>query len=175
MWRYSRSWSDMARWVTRGKSCGRPEFARRRRCGGITPVSQIGDSLARGPLNPVANDTESNVPLPRRKRRQEARASGGSRRHRPQDQAPQGQIERRLSQLSARPAPTESARQSALFERGPGMSSTMYGGMSGSGGVGVGSGSPFGNRTAITGLAEAAREREVAHAGRDPRLHSRRR
>ena len=114
---------------------------------GITPVSQIALPSRGGALNPVANDTESNVPQPpkeakvkKRERADDADAIALKTKR----------TKRKLSDVSAsyqRYRANANPRNNQLYSSaGQAMSSTMFGGMSGSGGVGVGAGSPFGNQ-----------------------------
>ncbi len=114
---------------------------------GITPVSQIPLPSRGGPLNPVANDTESNVPLPPKQekavKRQVAEDADAV-------ALKAKRSKRKLSDVSAsyqryRSTPQPGSNQ-LYSSAGQAMSSTMFGGMAGSGGVGVGAGSPFGSR-----------------------------
>ncbi len=161
--------------VTRGKILwGDPNSLGGGGVVGITPVSQIAIPSRGGPLNPVANDTESNVPLP-------PKEETAKRRERAEDpDAIALKTKRRkvrLSDVSAsyqRYRANPNPRGNQLYSSaGQAMSSTMYGGMSGSGGVGVGSGSPFGNRYGYyvdllrQRVSEKWRTQDV-----DPRMHS---
>jgi periplasmic protein TonB len=113
---------------------------------GITPISQIPLPSKGGLVNPVANDTESAVPTPPAKPQPERRT------------APEPKPDAIAIKGKSKTAPRESARrqtyrsetadrQNQLYStEGQALSSPMFGGQSGSGGVGIGSGSPFGNR-----------------------------
>ncbi len=114
---------------------------------GITPVSQIALPSRGGPVNPVANDTESNVPQPPK----EETAKKPARTEDPDAIALKSKrFKRKLTDVSAsyqRYRSNPNQRNNQLYSSaGQAMSSTMFGGMSGSGGVGVGAGSPFGSQ-----------------------------
>ncbi len=134
--------------VTRGKfTWGDPGSSGGGGVVGITPVSQIALPSRGGPINPVANDTESNVPLPPK----EEKAKVRTRAEDPDAIALKTKrTKRKLSDVSAsyqRYRANPNARGNQLYSSaGQAMSSTMFGGMSGSGGVGVGAGSPFGTK-----------------------------
>jgi protein TonB len=114
---------------------------------GITPVSQIALPSRGGPVNPVANDTESNVPQPPK----EETAKKPARAEDPDAIALKSKrFKRKLTDVSAsyqRYRSNPNQRNNQLYSSaGQAMSSNMFGGMSGSGGVGVASGSPFGSQ-----------------------------
>ncbi len=113
----------------------------------ITPVSQIPMPPRGGFINPVANDTESNVPAPPKPKPQPKQAPA------PAEDAiaiKQRTPAKKTGQQTAhqRQRPTQQpARTHQLYSSsGAAVSSPMYGSTSGGGGVGVGTGSPFGHR-----------------------------
>lgn len=112
---------------------------------GITAVKQLPLPPRSGLANPLANDTESRVPAPpkpepRRARREEPDAIAIRAREKPAAERP------RYGQ-QARSTPAAQGKPNQLYSTaGQALSSNMYGNASGTGGVGVGSGSAFGYR-----------------------------
>ena len=117
----------------------------------ITPVSKIPIPPRSGRVNPVANDTESRVPAPPKP--QPAQKPG------PADDPEADSIPSRAAKPApAKPAPAVRRRSrpssqatvdqpNQLYaEGGAAASSPMFGSTSGGGGVGVGTGNPFGSR-----------------------------
>ncbi|MCC7154543.1 MAG: TonB C-terminal domain-containing protein [Bryobacterales bacterium] len=139
---------------------------------GITAVRQIPLLATQGPRNPVANDTESQVPAPPPKPVAKTAAKedpdaislkSKSKKSRPQ---PVRYDERKM--------PKRDYSDNQLTSRvGQAASSQMYGMTPGSGGVGVGTGAPFGTR--FGAYAGIVRDR-VAQKWRtdevDPRMNS---
>jgi periplasmic protein TonB len=113
----------------------------------ITPVSQIPLPGRSGIRNPVANDTESHVPQPPA----ETKAKKQVEREDPDAISLKGHRRaKRLADMAAsqqrfRANPNE--RHNQLYSStGQAMTSAMFGSAPGSGGVGVGIGTPFGDR-----------------------------
>jgi protein TonB len=111
---------------------------------GINVVSQIPMPTRAGDLNPVANDTQSTVPLPPDKGRAARRQSE------PDDDAIaiKGRNEPRSKRAAARQryrAKKEENPNQLYSSTGQALVSPMFG-QAGAGGVGVGGSSPFGNR-----------------------------
>jgi protein TonB len=112
---------------------------------GISAVRQIPLPARSGLTNPLANDTESRVPLPPKPEEKKAPAEepdavpiGG---HEPPRREERRQPER---YSSYRPSPD---RQNQLYSSsGQALSSTMLGSQTGTGGVGMGPGGAFGTR-----------------------------
>jgi protein TonB len=113
----------------------------------ITPVSKIPLPSRAGPVNPVANDTDSQVPAPPPR---PARAKPA--REEEPDAIP---LKSRSRTPAARRPPGRTSASRATVERenqlytagGAAANSPMFGSTSGGGsGVGVGVGNPFGNR-----------------------------
>jgi protein TonB len=112
----------------------------------VTPVSRIPLPPRAGPINPLANDTQSQVPAPppdvRPQPKQEA----------PKDEPDAIPLKSRQAE-AARRAPRSSARRPAdtgdsqLYSRGGAAAvSPMFGSTSGGSGIGIGQGNPFGDR-----------------------------
>lgn len=138
----------------------------------VTPVSRIPLPSRSGPVNPVANDTESRVPepLPKDKPKPEVKAP-------PEDAIP----------IKSRTAPKPSRAQSApnkyrakqkdlpnqlYSDSGQAMVSPMYD-MPGAGGVGIGNNSPFGQQYGwYANLLRDKVARNWRTSELDPRLHS---
>jgi protein TonB len=99
-----------------------------------------------GIVNPLANDTESQVPLPPKEARPQRRAA----RDDPDAIALKMKDEKRkLTDVAAanqRYRPQRASDNQLYSASGQAAVSPMFGGVVGSGGVGVGAGSPFGNR-----------------------------
>ncbi|MBK5294562.1 MAG: TonB family protein [Acidobacteriia bacterium] len=111
----------------------------------ISPVSQIPLPNRGGLVNPVANDTESRVPQPPKP---EARKE--TVREDPDAIAIRGREKKPAP--AARPAspqryvPPSAQRPNQIYSSSGAAATTPMFGTTGSGGIGVGSGSPFGNR-----------------------------
>jgi protein TonB len=140
---------------------------------GITPVSQIPLPGRGGPLNPLANDTESAIPEPppakqkaRRAREFDPSAIAIKGRNQPQRQ-PRSHSGPWRSELVTSEVPGQ-----LYSDTGRALSSPMVG-QTGSGGVGMGQGGAFGNRF---GYYRDLLEQKVARQWRtsdvDPRLQS---
>ncbi|MBM3811157.1 MAG: TonB C-terminal domain-containing protein [Acidimicrobiia bacterium] len=137
----------------------------------ISPVSQIPLPNRGGTRNPVANDTESRAPQapkPERKSAREDDPSAIALKGREKKAAPK-----------ARPAAAQKYRAPGMdrpnqvYSTSGAAASTQMFGVRGSGGVGTGSGSPFGNRF---GYYEQLLREKVARSWRtsdvDPRLQT---
>ncbi len=140
---------------------------------GITPVSQIPVPSQGGLANPVANDTESRVPAPPK-----PKAARQTKEPEPEAIAIRGRRQqKRRSDVAAQQsrfrAQKEERPNQLYSSTGQAMSSTMFGTTTGSGGVGTGTGSPFGTRF---GFYERLLREKVARAWRtdgvDPRLQT---
>jgi protein TonB len=141
----------------------------------ITPVSKIPIPPRAGPLNPLANDTQSQVPAPppsvkpqpKRAAEEEPEAIAIKSR-KPAKAAPTRRSRRRTSSKPAEERPNQ------LYSAdGAAANSPMFGSTSGSGGVGVGPGSPFGGRFGY--YAEILRQRVASKWNTsqvDPRLQT---
>lgn len=140
---------------------------------GITPVSSIPLPAATGRTNPVANDTESQVPqAPPEKKVKAAEKE-------PEEAIPikTKRLPKSRAQVAAnlqKYRPTHESRPNQVYSStGQALASPMFGGQAGAGGVGVGSGNPFGSRC---GGYLAVLRQKVAnnwHYGDvDPRLRS---
>ena len=138
----------------------------------VTPVASIPLPSRGGLKNQVANDTESNIPQPPKEQKKappkedpDAIAIKGRK-------VPKRQSDIAASQQKYRPRPDDKTNQLYSSE-GQALSSPMFGGMTGAGGVGVGRGSPFGNR--FGAYAQLVRDR-VAQKWRtqdvDPRIQT---
>lgn len=140
----------------------------------ITPVSQIPLPGRSGIRNPVANDTESRVPQPPA----EAKPKKQARREDPDAISLKGRRRaKRLAEMAAsqqrfRANPNE--RRNQLYSStGQAMTSAMFGSSPGSGGVGVGIGTPFGDRYGYYVLLLRQRVSEKWNTGDvDPRLQT---
>lgn len=138
----------------------------------VTPVSRIPLPSRSGPVNPVANDTQSRVPepLPKEKPKPEVKAP-------PEDAIP----------IKSRNAPKPSRAESApnkfrakqkdlpnqlYSDRGQAMVSPQFE-MPGAGGVGIGSNTPFGQQYGwYANLLRDKVARNWRTGDVDPRLHS---
>ncbi len=113
---------------------------------GITPVSKIPLPANMGRTNPVANDTESQVPQAPPEKKVKAVEKE------PEDAIPlkMKRLPKSREQVAANQQkyrPTHEPRRNQVYSTtGQALASPMFGGQSGSGGVGVGSGNPFGSR-----------------------------
>jgi periplasmic protein TonB len=113
---------------------------------GITPVKSLPFPARTGPKNPVANDTQSQVPSPPKPEPKAKRAV----RDDPdaialKSKKAKSRPEREERWASARPARDYSDNQ--VYSRGgAAAASPLFSQTPGSGGVGVGSGTPFGTR-----------------------------
>lgn len=136
---------------------------------GITPVSSIPLPARQGRVNPVANDTESQVPAHPKPQKQavkppepDAIALKGRRAQRKQASTPAPQ--QRYSSI------TEPKPNQVYSSTGQALTSQMYSLAPGGGGVGSGSRSPFGNRF---GWYEALLRDRVARNWRSQELDAR--
>jgi len=114
----------------------------------ITPVSKIPIPPRAGRVNPLANDTQSQVPAPPSKRAQSRSTAKPDEEAIPIPSRKNKKTSRRSSRRrrpSASRATVEKPNQ--LYNPGgAAANSTMFGSTTGGGGVGVGEGNPFGNR-----------------------------
>jgi protein TonB len=114
---------------------------------GISSVKQLPLPARSGAVNPLANDTESRVPLPPKPQPKAAQPPPPPNAVEiPSRQAqPKKPTYRRSDQYQAyRPSPE---RPNQLYSSsGQALTSPMFGAQTGAGGVGVGGGSAFGNR-----------------------------
>ena len=140
---------------------------------GITPVSQIPLPARGGAPNPLASDTESEVPAPPPAKRQARRVvepdpSAIAIKSRSRSRQPS-----RPENLSARSRlPISDAPNQVYSNEGRALSSPMVG-QTGSGGVGMGPGDAFGNRFgAYRNLLEQAVARRWHTSDVDPRLQT---
>jgi periplasmic protein TonB len=115
---------------------------------GITPVSQLPLPPRPGPANPLANDTQSNVPLPPKEAAPVKETKPEPKpdaipmpSKTPETAKPRQQTARQQFRPDREPLPNQ-----VYSREGQALASDMMGGTPGSGGVGIGSGSPFGNR-----------------------------
>jgi protein TonB len=141
----------------------------------ITPVNSVPLPGRSGQINPVANDTESRVPSPppdaERQRRDEVEEEEEAIPIQSRNAPPPKPRQRRRSD----PSPTTVPKENQIYSSsGAAMTSPMYGSTSsGSGGVGIGSGNPFGSRF---GAYEAILRQKVGQAWNtgqvDPRLQT---
>lgn len=110
---------------------------------GVTTVKQIPLPVRTGAANPLANDTESRVPLPPKPQAEKARApEPDAITIRGRQRQPQPAQPRQYAQY--RPG---SERPNQLYSSsGQALSSPMFGAQTGAGGVGIGPGGAFGSR-----------------------------
>jgi protein TonB len=115
----------------------------------ITPVSRLPMPARGGIVNPVANDTESQVPAPPPKPKPEVKRAPETK----EKAIPLKSHSTAKKKLRPPPPSKRSSRvrgedqpNQLYSQSGAAVSSPMFGSTSGSGGVGVGSGSPFGGR-----------------------------
>ncbi|HSW50195.1 MAG TPA: TonB family protein [Bryobacteraceae bacterium] len=140
---------------------------------GITPVSQIPLPARGGPPNPLASDTESEVPEPPQAKRQARRAPEAD----PaaiaiKSRGAAAQPARRESVASRSKLPVSEAPNQLYSNTGRALSSPMVG-QTGSGGVGIGPGGAFGNRFgAYRDLLEQMVARRWRTSDVDPRLQT---
>ncbi len=113
----------------------------------ITPVSKIPLPRRGGRVNPVANDTQSRVPAPPPQVKQQSRAAAEEpdaipiKSRKPVRRTPARRPRRQVASNATVP------RENQLYSSGGAAANTpMYGSTSGGGGVGVGTGNPFGTR-----------------------------
>ncbi|HBY64634.1 MAG TPA: hypothetical protein DEH78_32850 [Solibacterales bacterium] len=135
----------------------------------VTPVSSIPLPNRGGIKNPVANDTESNVPA--RAKPEPKKAV----REDPEAIAIRGREEKKKRELAqARRFTNVEERPNQLYSStGQAASSPLFGGLTGSGGVGVGRGSPFGNRFgAYAALIRDRAAQKWRTSEIDPRIQS---
>ena len=140
---------------------------------GITPVSQIPIPARGGTPNPLASDTQSEVPQPPPAKKQARRAVEPDSsalaiksRNNPK------QLARRQSVTSSSRLPVSEAPNQIYTDSGRALSSPMVG-QTGSGGVGMGQGGAFGTRFgAYRDLLEQAVARKWRTSDVDPRLQT---
>ena len=139
----------------------------------VTPVSRIPLPSRSGPVNPVANDTESRVPepLPKERPKPEVKAP-------PEDAIPLKSRTAPKQPSRAQSAPNKfRAKQQDLpnqlySDSGQAMVSPMFG-MPGAGGVAIGNNSPFGQQYGwYANLLKDKVARNWRTSELDPRLHS---
>jgi periplasmic protein TonB len=112
---------------------------------GIQAVKQLPMPARTGAVNPVANDTESRVPQPPKPEVKKPQAPDPEAIPLRGHEAPRKATYMRSQQSSQYNGGQE--RQNQLYsEKGQALSSNMFGGLQGTGGVGMGPGSAFGNR-----------------------------
>jgi protein TonB len=111
---------------------------------GITAVKTIPLPAQTGAANPVANDTQSHVPLPPKKAQKAAPKAVENAVPIKARNAPKRQAERAASTQQFRPDKWQQSNQ-LYSTAGQALSSPRFGGMSGSGAIGFGS-AAFGNR-----------------------------
>ena len=139
---------------------------------GIQAVKQLPMPVRTGAVNPLANDTESRVPTPPKPEPKKVKAP-------PPDAIPIKAREAAKkptfmrSQQYAQYRPTQERPNQLYSDKGQALSSNMFGGVQGTGGVGMGPGSAFGNRF---GWYRDLLEQRVASKWRtdevDPRLQT---
>lgn len=139
---------------------------------GITPVSQIPLPSRGGPLNPLARDTESQVPEPPAAKKQAKRAAVEAE----AAVVIKGRTSRPASQTTGSAAatrlPPRDAPNQVFSSTGQALSSPMVA-QTGSGGVGLGPGGAFGNRFGYyRDLLEQAVARRWRTSDVDPRLRT---
>lgn len=140
---------------------------------GITPVSQIPLAARGGLPNPLASDTESEVPTPPPAKRQTKRAAEAD----PsaiaiKSRGAASQPARREELASRSKLPVSEAPNQLYSNTGRALSSPMVG-QTGSGGVGIGPGGAFGNRFgAYRDLLEQMVARRWRTGDVDPRLQT---
>ncbi len=111
---------------------------------GITAVSQIPLPARSGAANPLANDTESRVPMPPKPQPKTAPAPEPNAIAIPGRQSHQRQTR---PKSKYQPYQAQPERRNQLYSGvGQALSSNMFGAPTGSGGVGLGPGSAFGER-----------------------------
>jgi len=141
---------------------------------GITPVSQIPLPSRGGPVNPLANDTESSIPEPPAAKKQTAKRAAEPN---PAAIAIKGRGKtKQLARPAARPVaknlPPNDAPNQLYSSTGRALSSPMVA-QTGSGGVGLGPGDALGTRF---GAYRSLLEQRVAQRWRtadvDPRLRT---
>lgn len=136
---------------------------------GITPVSSIPLPTREGRVNPVANDTESQIPAPPKpqvKRVPQPEPDAIAIKSRNAKKKP---AKTPASQQRYTPIPNPKPNQ-VYSSTGQALTSQMYSLAPGGGGVGSGSGSPFGNRF---GWYEQLLREKVARNWRSQELDSR--
>jgi TonB family protein len=117
---------------------------------GVTPVKQLPLLAREGPVNRLANDTESQVPRPETKpepRRETAKKAA------PKEDPDAIALRSRKGAKRSRPAPPvytpkprELASNQLTTPGGAAAASPLFGQVPGSGGLGIGNGMPFGTR-----------------------------
>jgi TonB family protein len=139
---------------------------------GVTPVRQIPLPYRAGATNPLANDTESRVPLPPKpepKRAREPEPDAIAIRGRAKAAPKETRVPSRPGYRAQAPEKPNQLYSSV----GQALSSPMFGAQTGTGGVGMGTGGAFGNRF---GWYRDLLEQRVAQKWRteevDPRLQT---
>jgi len=136
----------------------------------IQPVSTVPLVRAQGRENPLARDTESQVPAPPKPEVKPAPKED------PEAIAIKGRQKKQSRPQAARTQnlPPQTSRPNQLYSStGAGASSPLFGGPMGSGGVGLSAGNPFGNRFGY--YAQILRERVAQRwnlSQVDPRITS---
>jgi len=137
---------------------------------GVTPVSRLPIPTRGGPQNPVANDTESQVPPPPKPETRKKAPQPD-----PKEILLRGQTKaekQRVVESRQRYRTPEADRPNQLHtSSGAAASSRIFGGSGGSSGIDVGSGSPFGGRF---GYYEQLLRQRVAEKWRVQELDPRR-
>jgi protein TonB len=112
---------------------------------GIQSVKQLPMPTRTGAVNPLANDTESRVPAPPKPEPKKVRApEPDAVPLRGREKPPQQRPVRQQAYSQIRPG---QERPNQLYsDKGQALSSNMFGGVQGTGGVGMGPGGAFGNR-----------------------------
>jgi TonB family protein len=140
----------------------------------ITPVSKIPIAPRSGRVNPVANDTESRIPAPPPEVRRQQQTTADTQEEAipvpSRKPAPKAARRRRQANPSRASVPKENQLYSTS---GAAASTPMYGSTSGGGGVGVGTGNPFGNRFGSYVAILRQRVAQAWNTGQvDPRLQT---
>jgi len=112
---------------------------------GITAVRQLPLPARTGVTNPLANDTESRVPLPPKPQPRAVRTPPPDAIPLKAHEAPKKSTYMRSQQYSPYRATPDRPNQ-LYSDTGQALSSSMFGAQTGTGGVGMGPGSAFGNR-----------------------------
>ncbi len=115
---------------------------------GITPVSQIPLPSRGGPANPLANDTDSEIPQPPPKKQAAKQAAKEQEASIAIKARGQAKIQRQYKSSQPRADPQTKATPGQIYsDSGRALTSPMVG-QTGSGGVGMGPGGSFGTRFA---------------------------
>lgn len=113
---------------------------------GIQAVSQLPMPLRTGATNPVANDTESRVPQAPKPQPKKAEIPDPDAIPIRGRDVPRKPTYMRSQQSSQYNANQQHQNHQLYSEKGQALSSNMFGGLQGTGGVGMGPGSAFGNK-----------------------------